>query len=187
MPSSSLKNNIITFAELTSTNDYLKTNYQSLVDLTVVRAGYQTHGRGQFERVWHANHNENLLCSFLLKDNEWCKQEDINPVVVSALISMLKEYEIEASFKYPNDIYVGSKKIAGVLIETKYSNDELTYLIVGVGLNINQKQFNEVNAVSMVQLMHTQFNIVEVFHTLLKYLDHNLSLLKLLKEKQDDH
>jgi BirA family biotin operon repressor/biotin-[acetyl-CoA-carboxylase] ligase len=185
MPNACLTNNIITFGELTSTNDYLKNNYQSLVDLTVVRAGYQTHGRGQFERVWHANQEENLLCSFLLKDNDWCKQEDINPVVVSALISMLKEYQIEASFKYPNDIYVGSKKIAGVLIETKYNIDQLTYLIVGVGLNINQQQFNELNAVSMVQLMHTQFNIIEVFHTLLKYLGHNLSLMKLLK--QNDH
>lgn len=142
-----------------STNDYLKEKYTNLENKTFVFANYQSSGRGQFERSWQANKGENILFSLLLKDIAYSFMQNIKTSISKSIIKFLNNYKIKANFVYPNDIYVNNKKICGILIETKSSNNIYEYIIVGVGLNVNQTIFDELIATSMkLETKHT-YNI----------------------------
>lgn len=171
---------IIDFDQIDSTNLYLKNNYHTLPNYTIIRTKYQTMGHGQFGRAWESNPNENLLFSLLLKKDLPFVVKDANPVFVSAILALLDELGIEASYKYPNDIYVGDKKLAGILIETKFTGPEVDYVIIGVGLNVNQTTFNTPNAVSLKNLLKKDFDIDMIFKKLLKHLSNSVLLANLM-------
>jgi len=173
------KKNIIFFQTLDSTNDFLKREFENLSNHTVVVAEYQTHGRGQFERVWESNAKENLLCSILIRDDHFVVRKMMNPLIVSALIASLNEYGIEATYKAPNDIYVGEDKIAGVLIETKYENTTMIYTIVGIGLNVNQTDFQTPNATSIKKVTGKVHRIQSVLEKMLTHISNYLFMLTL--------
>jgi len=171
---------VIEFEEIDSTNLYLKRNYHSLPNYTIIKAKYQTMGHGQFGRVWESNYNENLLFSLLLKNDLPFVVKDANPVFVSAILALLDELGIDATYKYPNDIYVLDKKIAGILIETKFTGTNVDYVIVGVGLNVNQVTFNTPNANSLKNILGTNFDIDLIFKKLLKHLSNSVMLANLM-------
>lgn len=135
--------NFLYFDTIDSTNDYLKNNYNDLNDLTFVSCRTQTSGKGRSNRKWYSDGN-NLLFSLLIKNKELIsKYKDISIITAYSIIEVLKEYKLNNLYlKWPNDIYVGNKKICGILLEA-ISKVEIECLIVGVGLNINQKIFNE--------------------------------------------
>lgn len=182
-----LFSNIILFDEIDSTNNYVKQNVQQLANHSVVRTHFQTNGRGQFERKWQSNKGDNLLFTILFKEQQTPITEVINPVIVGALISTLKEYKIEATYKSPNDIYVNNKKIAGILIETKYDQNRLQYMVVGIGLNINQQQFEGLNATSMANELNQTCKTDDVLNQLLSNIENNLLLVQLIKEDENGH
>lgn len=171
---------LMEFDVIDSTNEYIKTNYAKLPNFTIVKTNYQTDGRGQFGRVWESNYKENLLFSLLIKKDLPFLTNDINPIVVSSIFNTLDEYDIDCGYKYPNDIYVGDKKIAGILIETKYDNQELEYMVIGIGLNINQDIFTYTNAISLKHLIKKEVNIDDIFKRLLKHLSNNVLLANLM-------
>ena len=168
------------FDSISSTNAYIKQNYLQLPNFTVVKAKYQTDGHGQFGRVWESDYDRNLLFSLLIKKDLPFLIKDINSLVVSALLNTLDDYGIEAIFKYPNDILIGSKKVAGILIETKFDNKQLEYMIIGVALNINQEKFETPNAISLKHLTKNEININDVFKKFFKHLSNNVLLANLL-------
>src|SRR5690554_8185763 len=86
---------LMEFDIIDSTNEYLKNNYQKLPNFTIVKANYQTKGRGQFGRVWESNYNENLLFSLLIKKDLPFLTNDINPIVVSSIFNTLDEFRSE--------------------------------------------------------------------------------------------
>lgn len=169
-----------------STNDYLKCNYQKIPNFTIVKANYQTKGHGQFGREWESNKNENLMFSILIKKNLPFITNDINPIIVSAILNTLDEYDIDAQFKYPNDIFVSNKKIAGILIETKYDNNDLEYMIIGIGLNINQDKFKITSAISLKQIIKKEIDINHVFQRLVKHISNNVLLDNLMKGGEEN-
>lgn len=171
---------IIEFDEIDSTNLYLKNNYQTLPNYTIVKTKYQTLGHGQFGRVWESNKDQNLLFSLLIKKDLPFVVKDANPVFVSAILSLLDELGVDGSFKYPNDIIVDSKKLAGILIETKFSGPEVDYVIVGIGLNINQAEFETPNAISLKNLLGKGLDVDYVFKKLLKHLSNSVLLANLM-------
>lgn len=171
---------IIEIDELVSTNLYLKENFQKLPNYTIVKTNYQTRGVGQFGRVWESNYGENLLFSILIKKDLPFLVKDINPVFVSSLISLLSEFGVDAKFEYPNDVFVGNKKIAGFLIETKYSGPVVDYIIVGIGVNINQEEFTTTEATSLKNVLGKEFNINDVFKKYLKHLSNSILLANLM-------
>lgn len=151
---------VLSFESVTSTNDYLKENYQKLNHLTIVAADFQTKGRGQFLRTWESNSKENLLFSILLKN---VKSDDVSlvqSIIVEMIISFFKFRQIPVYFKEPNDFYVDQKKIGGILIETKIKKSSCLYLIVGIGLNINQEDFENKNATSVYLLKKRKLNLI---------------------------
>ena len=171
---------LLHFKEIDSTNDYLKNSYRLLNDLTFAVADYQSKGKGRNDRVWNSNPCENLMFSFLLKNEELLKQSNIISLLVAAEISkLLEECGIKnVSIKWPNDVLVGDKKACGILAEGQLPD----YLVVGVGLNVNQKEFPEGlrrPATSVSLELKRDIDIEELKERLFKNIVNNLSNLKL--------
>lgn len=111
--------------------------------------GFQTAGRGQAGNGWESEEGKNLLCSILLpprKDLFYLNvlvSVAVHKVIRSLLFerSDLLSLSEAVSIKWPNDIYYGDKKIAGILIENAILGNEVKYSIAGIGLNVNQTTF----------------------------------------------
>jgi len=157
---------ILEFEELISTSDFLKENQTYFPHMTFVKANHQTDGRGQFDRKWESDANENLLFSILLKNKNVSDMFEIKRWVVSSILEYLQSKNINCQFKEPNDIYVDDKKICGILIETQSGSNVFDYLIIGIGLNVNQITFNHPYATSMGMLLDTKFDVKNIFKEL---------------------
>ena len=136
-------------------------------------AGYQTAGRGQTGNGWESEADKNLLCSILVESR---KAKDKRPFYLNVAVSVAVYRVIQSivfersglgslseavSIKWPNDIYWGDKKIAGILIENAIIGSEMKYSIAGIGLNVNQTEFvsNAPNPVSLKQITGKEYNI----------------------------
>lgn len=146
-----------------STNSYLRemSKNKSLGKWTVATADYQSKGRGQKDAVWQSEKGKNLICSILVKLNDF-KAEDqfmINCAVSLGIYHYLQRYNLpKLAVKWPNDIMSVSKKLGGILIENSISGDKINQSIIGIGININQEQFPEdlPMAVSIKQLIGSE-------------------------------
>ena len=132
----------IHFDSIDSTNTYLKNNYQDLNDMTFVSTNYQSAGKGRNNRSWLSNKNENIMFSLLIKDELlFTKYQQLSIITAYSILKVLEKYNLKnVSIKWPNDVYVSDKKICGILLEA-ISVKKMECLIIGVGLNVNQKQF----------------------------------------------
>ena len=148
----------------------------------VVWADFQTAGRGQRGHVWHSQRGENLTFSVVLEPLfvTIAEQFSVSEVVALSLVDMLAEYGIEAKIKWTNDIYVGDKKLVGILIEHSLAATTLRRTIVGVGINVNQREFDSSipNPVSMAQLLDKQLDAEEVLKCFLDNLQRNYNVLR---------
>jgi BirA family transcriptional regulator, biotin operon repressor / biotin---[acetyl-CoA-carboxylase] ligase len=168
-----LDKKIINLDIIDSTNDYLKREYLNLENKTIVKAGYQTLGRGQFDRLWQSESNQNLLFSILYKNYELDKISDLKILIKDSLLKLLSKYNIKGTFKEPNDILVNGKKILGILIESKINSNSnyYDYVIVGIGININQTLFNNLEATSFKILNNKNYIVDEILNKLLEIID----------------
>lgn len=120
---------------------------------TVVRAANQTAGRGQLGSQWHSAPDANLLLSIILYPT-WLEAQAqfyLSMAVALALHETLTAmappaapgaYRLTPTIKWPNDVYIEDKKVAGILIQNALTGAQLQSSIVGIGLNVNQKQFS---------------------------------------------
>lgn len=129
-----------------STNNEAKRRLDCLSTLSVIAAYNQTAGRGQRGNIWLSSSGKNLTFSIVLKfddiQSQNFNQSDINDIISLTIVELLSNYGINARIKYPNDIYVGDKKICGILIEHSLRGNKMVNSIIGVGLNVNQQQFD---------------------------------------------
>lgn len=148
----------------------------------VVWANFQTAGRGQRGHEWHSRKGENLTFSVVLEPRfvPIAEQFSVSEVVALSLVDMLAEYGIEAKIKWTNDIYVGDKKLVGILIEHSLAPDSLRRTVVGVGINVNQTEFDAAlpNPVSMAQLLGKELDAEVVLKCFLNHLQRNYELLR---------
>ena len=146
---------IIKLSAINSTNDYLKELIakQVVTNFTVVMSKSQTNGKGQMGSVWVSESGKNLTFSVLIRDLivDVKQLYTLNIVVSLAIISVLEKYKIPSvTIKWPNDIMSGNHKIGGILIENSFKSDGEVFSIVGIGLNINQINFENLpNASSL--------------------------------------
>tara|TARA_Y100000768_G_scaffold361983_1_gene320445 strand:+ start:4435 stop:5187 length:753 start_codon:yes stop_codon:yes gene_type:complete len=138
--------------ECLSTNDFLT----NLLKRNKIREGdsvitdYQHKGRGQRNNNWSSERGSNILFSFLLSPDLIVNNQFYLHVIISnAIINSLKKINLEGKVKWPNDIYVKNKKIAGILIESFISGKKVQNSIIGMGINLNQKIFKGLNATSV--------------------------------------
>ena len=145
---------IIHIDETDSTNRWLRE--QGGEEDMVVWADFQTAGRGQGTNKWESEQGKNLLFSILLhpKDIPANKQFAISMQVSLAICEALGERIGDLSIKWPNDIYWRNAKICGILIENRLQGSRIRDSIIGVGLNVNQRQFHSdaPNPVSLWQI-----------------------------------
>ena len=134
---------IIWFKELDSTNDELLRHISGYDNLSAVAAVSQTSGRGQRGNRWLSRPGDNLTFSLLLKWKDFPAREVMAVTCLSALSvrDRLREEGVQAVIKWPNDIYVGNRKVCGMLIENGLDGASLAWSVVGIGINLNQTEF----------------------------------------------
>jgi BirA family biotin operon repressor/biotin-[acetyl-CoA-carboxylase] ligase len=155
---------LIKLDAIDSTNDFLKalSSQNELDNFTVVTAENQTKGRGQMGAKWESESGKNLIMSVLVKDFV-CDNEQIfnvNIIVSLAVIETLKSLHIPGlSVKWPNDIMSYNKKIGGILIENTIKSDGRIVSVVGLGLNVNQINFEHLpHASSLKVICNVEFD-----------------------------
>jgi BirA family biotin operon repressor/biotin-[acetyl-CoA-carboxylase] ligase len=153
----SIKPNIIRLDKVESTNNFAKEiiNSKIIDDWTVIVANEQTNGRGQRDNNWISNPNENLTFSVIISPSiKVDKQFYISKIISLALLNFVSKYTEKASIKWPNDIYIDNKKIAGILIENVIQANKINKSIIGIGININQTIFDSKvpNPISLKQI-----------------------------------
>lgn len=132
------------FSTLDSTNDELLRHIQAYDNLSVIAAEAQTAGRGQRGNSWLTEPGENLTFSILLKAD--IAVDDfmrINLIAATAVRDFLTARGIAAQVKWPNDIYVGKRKICGMLVENGIADGRIAWSVTGIGINMNQRCFPE--------------------------------------------
>ena len=137
------KNDIIWLNEIDSTNKYARMHIQELDNLSVVTSLSQSSGRGQGDHQWHSEPGKNLLFSIVLKNPKVAppQQSLISDHAANTVVKLLGKHGIEAWIKPPNDIWVNTKKICGILIEHSLRAGRISWSIIGIGLNVNQTSF----------------------------------------------
>ncbi len=149
--------------EVRSTNSFMKELLKKnlLTEGAVILADYQTNGRGQGSNKWYGKRGLNIMMSLFFKPEIKAQHHFFLTEFISlAIIDILKSYNLAAKIKWPNDIYVENKKIAGILIENTLENDTIKFSIAGIGLNVNEALFpNELpDAVSMKMIIRHSIN-----------------------------
>ena len=122
----------------------------------VVFTDFQTAGKGQMGNAWESESGKNLLLSLVLYPEKVKPDEQflISQLVSVAIKKTLDEYTDNITVKWPNDIYWNDKKIAGILIENSLQGNSIKIVVIGIGLNVNQKVFlsDAPNPVSLFQI-----------------------------------
>lgn len=141
-----------------STNAYLRRLLSSTLpkDYTVVLARVQTQGRGQMGTRWRSEAGKNLTFSLLRCDFDLDADQGfiLNICVSLAMYTVLKHIQVpDLSIKWPNDILSGRLKIGGILIENKIQGNKIKTSIIGIGLNVNQLTFDNLQCASSLQLL----------------------------------
>lgn len=146
----------IALDEVSSTNTWLAQHAAELPHLTMVTATCQTAGRGQRGNTWESEPGANLTFSLLIRPESVParSQFSISEATALAVTDLLAIYGLTATVKWPNDIYVGDRKICGILIEHAVMGTSIIHSIIGAGLNVNQTRFvsDAPNPVSLLQL-----------------------------------
>lgn len=187
-----LQYQIIKLDQVDSTNNYLKdliTN-NKINEGVVVYCNNQLQGRGQRGNTWLSEPNKNLTfstifyTSFIAASQQFMITKSIALGIYDYLLNLTDNVKI----KWPNDIYVGNQKIAGILIENTLKQDHLLNSIIGIGLNVNQQIFeSSINHATSVSLVcYQDFNLEVVLDDLLKCIGKRYLELRNLKWKKID-
>ncbi len=157
-----------------STNDLIRT-----LDVDEVWTTYQSSGRGQKGNVWESERGKNILMSYRLRGPVPASDAFVitmaSSLAVLATINEVLGSPARTSVKWPNDIYVGDKKICGILIESRLKGTDIDEAIIGIGLNVNQTRFSFLTPTSLALELGKEFvleplhdRLVEHLHTYLR-------------------
>lgn len=162
--------------QVDSTNNYaanlLKVSLPP--DGTVITAQLQTNGKGQRGAQWLSNNGDNLLMSIVCYPSFLTQSEPflLSKIVSLAVAQSIEDFtHLETYIKWPNDIIVRDKKIAGILIELNWTDRKMASAIIGIGLNVNQRRFPFSKATAIRQLTGNEELVVEWMDRILKHFD----------------
>lgn len=163
---------VLEYEELDSTNTRAEQlGWNVLEDKMVVLTRRQTRGRGQVGNSWESEPGKNISMTVVFRPKALAAGEQfaISMVVALGTCDFISRYTGESSVKWPNDIYVGDKKISGILIEHVVMGSCVGGSLCGVGVNINQKRFlsDAPNPVSLFQLTGKELSLEKVLEELL--------------------
>lgn len=153
--------NAIFLPEVESTNSYANELLKNVnpIEGTVVYTSHQTQGRGQRGNTWMSEPGLNLAVSIIVKPNFLNIKNIFYLYIISALsvhdlmAELIDTSQFDIKIKWPNDILVNSKKVAGILNENMINAAGVQYAVVGIGLNINQLNFDELTSATSIKLI----------------------------------
>lgn len=179
------------FDELPSTNDWAAEFIAKSKppEGMAVRADTQTAGRGQFGSRWLSAPNDNLLLSLVFYPNWLAINEQFYLSMsaalalhdtVSAIVPVPEKISPACSVKWPNDLYLADRKVAGILIQNSLSGQHLQSSIIGIGLNVNQLEFDPAlpNPGSLARAFGRTFDLDELMQQLFENLEKRYLQLK---------
>ncbi len=144
------------------------------IEGTLVITPKQTAGKGQRGNSWEAEEGKNLTFSLIFKPSFLKVSQQFYLNIISSLAvrdTVAHFLQTDLKVKWPNDIYLGNKKIAGILIQNTIKKDSIGATIIGIGLNVNQEVFSDKKAISMKGFKGTEYSTEEVLNTLLEYIE----------------
>ena len=166
------------FDALDSTNNELLRHIGDYDNLSVVAALEQTAGRGQRGNRWVSAPGDNLTFSLLLKPEELPAREVMALTCLATLVvrDVLREEGVPAVIKWSNDIYVGKRKICGMLVENGLDGADIAWSVIGIGINLNQTEFpgEVMNAISLKRLTGRNYDLVPFLETVCAGLERRL-------------
>jgi len=174
---------VISLLSTNSTNDYARHLLEGDTprEGVVIIAGEQKKGRGYGENTWYSGRGKNLLFTVILYPEFLAGSQQflISKCISLGLYDYLSETISDVSIKWPNDIYVEDRKIAGMLIENDLVGSAVKDSIVGIGLNVNQESFpNDIpNPVSLRQMIEKKLPLKKELRKLCGYLDKRYKML----------
>ncbi len=175
---------IIELDRVDSTNSYARRLLRKgpVEEGLVISASEQFEGRGQGGNTWQAEPGKNLTFSVVLHPLflDPSLQFMLNKAVSLAIAGFMVSYAENISIKWPNDIYLGPNKIAGILIEHDVLAGTLETSIAGIGININQTQYSREipNPVSLVQVLRREMALREALGSVCRFLDDRYQQLR---------
>ena len=175
-------NNIVHFETIDSTNDYAKKVALQESEGTVIISEEQTKGKGKIGRKWYSKSKEGIWMSIILKPNIMPQKSPFITLIAGASIAKaLNDLGVEITIKWPNDIIINNKKMAGILTELSAEIEKINYIVLGIGINVKTMEFSqeiseiatslykEGHKISRVDIVR---NILEEFEKLyLKYIN----------------
>lgn len=173
---------LIKLNSVDSTNNYAANLIRTtkVVEGTVIMADYQDAGRGQRGAEWHSKPGENLLMSFILSPTflDISSQFYLSKIVAMSIWDVMNVFDFDVKIKWPNDIYINEKKVAGVLIENAIQKGKVEKSIIGIGLNVNQEAFSSDRFTSISKELNSKHDKMDILKMLCKSLEKNYFLLK---------
>ena len=133
--------NIFSFGSLKSTNEYaFLLAEDGAEEGTVVVADEQSAGRGRFGRAWHSPPGVGLWSSIILRPDlfPWEAPKITMVTALAVACAIERTTDLAAVLKWPNDVLVGNRKVCGILTELNAEIDSVNFVIIGMGLNVNQ-------------------------------------------------
>ncbi len=143
---------------------------------TVVFAHRQTNGKGQRNKAWITGNGNNIAMSIIVQPQGWLlsKLFLLSMATANAACLFYSKYAGEQTkVKWPNDLFWCDRKAGGILIENILSGNEWKYAVVGIGININQTQFDDLHqkAVSLKQITGKDYNVISLAKELCEFLE----------------
>ena len=164
--------NRIDLPQCTSTSDHLKALIAQgeLMEDTWVTTPNQTSGRGQRGNTWISSPNSNISASFYKTWPSFPVEKSflISQYIATVLVQWLRDLGLtDTQLKWPNDLFVGTKKVGGVLIENGVHGKNITYSVIGIGINVLQQEFGSVNQATSMALEGLRMDSLETITTCL--------------------
>lgn len=141
-----LGENVVFYDEIGSTQDVIRELAEKHVENgTVVITDNQISGKGTKGRIWSTEKSKNITMSFVIYPK--CEAEALEGLTVNiakAIVEAIKElYGYKLEIKVPNDVMLNGKKICGILTQCVTLEEKVNYILIGIGFNVNQVQFNK--------------------------------------------
>ena len=155
--------NVLHFETIDSTNDYAKKIGNELRDGSVIISEEQTKGKGRLGRVWESKAGEGIWMSIILKPNIIPNKAPFITLIAGAsIVKALNISGVDAKIKWPNDITINNKKLSGILTELSAEIERVNYIVVGIGMNVKDTDFEEELQDKATSLYKENYNVSRV-------------------------
>lgn len=155
--------NVLHFETIDSTNDYAKKIGNELRDGSVIISEEQTKGKGRLGRVWESKAGEGIWMSIILKPNIIPNKAPFITLIAGAsIVKALNILGVDAKIKWPNDITINNKKLSGILTELSAEIERVNYIVVGIGMNVKDTDFEEELQDKATSLYKENYNVSRI-------------------------